>query len=782
MVGLYSSVSNSANEPEMYFSDLSLVDNKVGLVAVLKFGKLIQLANVSFVGHTGNRNCTMEMDASQAPSNMPAGIAAGWDRPTVGLFVPSFTRPLADTLAWPTGAEGVVSTTTMHTKGVTKFNSVFFANYLETDSCGINVCSPMEFAGVARTSVADDAFMFVAPPPEEVRTPDLCGDLDCDGPKHCLLRDLDGTLTGVAGGSIISNHQSFLAPQAADVAFVASGNLTAELTMPFMRSRSAPTVQGILRTGCTEVAAANTVWCKSAALNHVALSIESSDSGAITRRLGPVGVYAAHGSDLALDIVQGPAYTGACPGVPNCRMKPSLFNLVVPASKYVNISFSEAVPQVLTITPLSASTSTVLAINYTRGDVFEIKVFPVVQLLGVAGGGVFVKPPEPYIPVPASASSATGGMHYWDSGTRTMYVVVKDGIGQLTITIKPSIAVAFVCQAIKDERDLNLATDAFIKFLSETLKLPLSSIRIAKIVQDAGRRRQLLAGTGTTIFEFLIVANTSTSTSTTSNCTAEDVANGVNCTTAEQADVNRVNELATQLQSVLKQEPAIGNLTFNATVSKAPDPPGLVTKEDIEPCDRANAQPVAVSKPVGRCDRANAQPVAVSKPVGRCNRANAQPVAVSKPVGRCDCADAQPVAVSKPVGRCDRANAQPVAVSKPVGRCNRANAQPVAVSKPVGRCDCANAQPVAVSKPVGRCNRANAQPVAVSKPVSGCNRANAQPVAVSKPVGRCNRANAQPVAVSKPVGRCDRANAQPVAVSKPVGRCNSANAQPVSVA
>lgn len=31
--------------------------------------------------------------------------------------------------------------------------------------------------------------------------------MDCDGAKHVLIKDLDGTLTGVSGGSVISKAE-----------------------------------------------------------------------------------------------------------------------------------------------------------------------------------------------------------------------------------------------------------------------------------------------------------------------------------------------------------------------------------------------------------------------------------------------------------------------------------------------------------------------------------------------------------------------------------------------
>ena len=51
----------------------------------------------------------------------------------------------------------------------------------------------------------DDASrLYLLPPALKWVNPSDCVDMDCDGAKHVLMKDLDGSLTGTAGASIIS--------------------------------------------------------------------------------------------------------------------------------------------------------------------------------------------------------------------------------------------------------------------------------------------------------------------------------------------------------------------------------------------------------------------------------------------------------------------------------------------------------------------------------------------------------------------------------------------------
>ena len=50
----------------------------------------------------------------------------------------------------------------------------------------------------------------LSPPQRNWITPTKCGVMDCDGPKHVFLHDLDGTLTGLGADASIVARADFM--------------------------------------------------------------------------------------------------------------------------------------------------------------------------------------------------------------------------------------------------------------------------------------------------------------------------------------------------------------------------------------------------------------------------------------------------------------------------------------------------------------------------------------------------------------------------------------------
>jgi len=49
--------------------------------------------------------------------------------------------------------------------------------------------------------------VFIEPPKVKWVNPSDCVDMDCDGHKEVLIQDIDGSLTGTIGGSVISKAE-----------------------------------------------------------------------------------------------------------------------------------------------------------------------------------------------------------------------------------------------------------------------------------------------------------------------------------------------------------------------------------------------------------------------------------------------------------------------------------------------------------------------------------------------------------------------------------------------
>lgn len=66
---------------------------------------------------------------------------------------------------------------------------------------------PVETKGISLYNVDNDKLFYIAPSNIGWINPSDCIDMDCDGAKHVLIKDLDGTLTGASGGSVISKAE-----------------------------------------------------------------------------------------------------------------------------------------------------------------------------------------------------------------------------------------------------------------------------------------------------------------------------------------------------------------------------------------------------------------------------------------------------------------------------------------------------------------------------------------------------------------------------------------------
>ena len=144
--------------------------------------------------------------------------------------------------------------------------------------------------------------------------------MDCDGPKHILLHDVDGSLMvgGAAGGSIIARAEYF----SHEVSWPSTWHKRDPKTLPDQLLVDAETGDvltaadvvdeyGIVRSGCTRNTAYNAHECPGGveSLRHRMLVIESMDSDHEERSLIPVALRKGmilHGSLMKICRIQCP--------------------------------------------------------------------------------------------------------------------------------------------------------------------------------------------------------------------------------------------------------------------------------------------------------------------------------------------------------------------------------------------------------------------------------------------------------------------------------------------
>lgn len=99
-------------------------------------------------------------------------------------------------------------------RGVVRLNNVGFSYFgtqcgrdsvvFTTNPKSPDAFHPVEARGISLQNVDNDKLIYIPPSNIAWISPSDCIDMDCDGAKHVLIKDFDGTLTGTSGGSVIS--------------------------------------------------------------------------------------------------------------------------------------------------------------------------------------------------------------------------------------------------------------------------------------------------------------------------------------------------------------------------------------------------------------------------------------------------------------------------------------------------------------------------------------------------------------------------------------------------
>lgn len=176
--------------------------------------KFVRLDRVLIVGTSPSFDCFSD---SVVPRNSDITEALRAPRykggGNIGFMLSSFTSStgLAPKSSW----HGVNSYPAI--RGVVRLNDVGFAHFetkcgsdsvaFTTNPKSPDVFHPVEAQGISLYNVDNDKLFYI--PPSDIKwvNPSDCIDMDCDGAKHVLIKDLDGTLTGVSGGSVISKAE-----------------------------------------------------------------------------------------------------------------------------------------------------------------------------------------------------------------------------------------------------------------------------------------------------------------------------------------------------------------------------------------------------------------------------------------------------------------------------------------------------------------------------------------------------------------------------------------------
>ena len=397
--------------------------------------------------------------------------------------------------------------------GLTEIDQVTFANFhmrcgtkLDTvmmshpDSDDAN--HPIHLSNIAFVSdtrfnspVNADGKLFVRMPNIGRVNPSDCVDMDCDGFKQVLIKDIGGTFTETnSDRSIISFAE-----------FEWDGNMNrgvgdfripkTMLTRPDGSRIPVDDIyprQGIPRSltsiDDTQTCEFNSVWnmyvCRD--IEHIMLVLESLDADTEVRRLSPIGI----GANGYINLINGPQDHGWCGGY-TCQERISTFFSIVATGLHYTIALTSTNPQDFALYMLNAreDQSIVTCLIYTNP-----------QRLDVYHNGDYVVPKNAEIMedgnlryLEATSSSQfvplvtdPAGSNYYDRNTKQLCITLK-GDGTYSIDTTPVIVLSINVQVTVD----TFFDDAtIVRNIALLLGIPANRIRVVSATRETSRRKR----------------------------------------------------------------------------------------------------------------------------------------------------------------------------------------------------------------------------------------------------------------------------------------------------
>eukprot|EP00731_Ephydatia_muelleri_P028251 Em0019g1124a len=374
--------------------------------------------------------------------------------------------------------------------GLTEMRNVTFAHFKRRCTTVVDlalITNPISQDGIHPTTLRQinlydvqvNASLFIHEPLLKAINPSDCVDMDCDGFKKVLIRDLDGSFTGVCLGNQQRGIGDYRIPPPAMLTFPNGSKESVALTYP---------AKGIVR-GTTFASSANcaynAMWnaylCSQ--LDHLMFVLESLDIDTETRRLSPVGM-AANGF---IDLINGPEDFGWCGGY-TCQERISTFYIIVATGLSYTIGLTSTNPQNTSLRLLNANSSQaiVVGIIYTNP-----------QRLDIYYQGNYVPPTNAdrtstdlkYLQFPpanrtsfAPLISDVVGTNYYDRQLKQLFVVIK-GSSPITVVTTPVVQVS-LSLFVTAEQFFNEAM--LVSNIAFLLGIPSNKIRIVSIVKESG--------------------------------------------------------------------------------------------------------------------------------------------------------------------------------------------------------------------------------------------------------------------------------------------------------
>ena len=492
----------------------------------VKGTKSVNIENTLIVSTSADFDCAEDSKvpaiASHELSNVGIQTPSGGH---VGIVVPSFVSgrghfppaPWFSIISYPA------------INGITRISDVTFVNF--QSRCGTNggrprndtvimtnpqsedANHPVHFSSISyisgsqySTPVNSESKVFIQRPNLGRVNPSDCVDMDCDGHKQIVLKDLDGTFTTGMPSSpwtIISQAEyewdgdprrglgDYRIPRTM-------------LTYPNNGSRIPindiyPT-KGIVRgrqfgneSDCTFMSTWNMYICSN--LDHLMLVLESLDDDTEVRRLSPIGI----GANGFINLINGPMDNGWCGGY-TCQERISTFYTIVATEFNYTIALTSTNPQQFALHLLNSDNNQGIRVGIIYTNPQALDVFIVNDETGME---TFVRPAnteldsdgniqyidrdptlsrDQFIP---TLNNETGA-NFYDRDSKQLYIVMR-GNNTYRIRTRPVIMLSLTLQVTVDEF---FDEENLVRNIALLLGIPNDKIRIVNVVRETQKRRK----------------------------------------------------------------------------------------------------------------------------------------------------------------------------------------------------------------------------------------------------------------------------------------------------
>jgi hypothetical protein len=448
--------------PELVVENNNLIDNQVGVYTLVhgpaptshvNANKKVILRNMMIMARSSLADCNNDIfprNISDSHASYGVFKSGSTSRGRIGLVGPTFMvggngggfgkKPFSKLMSYnQIGGQMIISNITFVKFGAACGDQDAAISNSATNDDGQH---PMTVSNIHLHNVSNSSKVWFFRPNLGKINPSDCVDMDCDGMKKNLIRDLDGSFLGSPGAVISQSEFGWGSQQRGLGDFRIPKEMLSYPNGSFIDPSKVYNHPGIVRD--ESLCSYNSDWqaYECHGLEYRMLIIESMDHDTEDRRLSPVAILSDNGY---LDLINGPQDHGWCFGY-TCQKRVSTFMALVAANKSYDIVLTSTPPDVLRFQILNSDSSfkVRLSMHYSvqqRIDLYKDGVYKESTNAIYVDGNMQLKNPEPlekYIPTYQNASGTNVFMK-WD---QKIYFST-DGASIIDLKIAPVLFVSF---------------------------------------------------------------------------------------------------------------------------------------------------------------------------------------------------------------------------------------------------------------------------------------------------------------------------------------------------